>query len=187
MTASEHMSASREHSEQITGMHAHSVYGAGYPGWYSGGWYPWYYSWDPDVEHRGLAAAHREAAEQLNVEYTAACKQVPREVAASSLLDSFATATSRTENGVLFYLAAEAGPPEVVLAQLRCHRAWLRLAPTAEAVDSPLLVEGVTWMTHVGANGIEVMASARDERSIAELARRAGLLIERNHKRSAMR
>jgi hypothetical protein len=197
MTAAEHANAAREHSEQITGRHGYGVYNNPYPGsytnWRAGsGSYPWYYygsyySWDPDEEHRALAAAHRDAAEQLKLQYESACSLVPRGLEAMSPLDGFTTSTSPIEHGIVFHLSPQAGAPDVVLARLRCHRAWLRLAPNDVAADSPLLVEGVTWMTHAGANGVEVMATARDDRNRDELARRAALVVERTRKTSAAR
>lgn len=197
MTAAEHVGAAREHSEQVTGTHGHSLYGGAYLGSYGyyrpGPWgygygaYPWYYSWDPDEEHRALAAAHRDAAEQLKLQYESACMLIPRGLEATSPLDAFATSTSPIERGVVFQLSEQAGPPEAVLTQLRCQRAWLKLAPTEGAADNPLLVEGVTWMTHSGPNGVEVMATARDDRGRDELVRRAALVIERARKTSAAR
>lgn len=189
MTASQHLAAASEHSQQITGTRAHGGFIGGYPGWAYYGYrgfgysYPWHYTWDPDEEHRALAAAHRDAAEQLKLQYETACAAVPRALEASSLLDAFVSGGSPLDRGVVFHLSEQAGPPELVLAQLRCHRAWLQLSPTAEAADSPLLVEGVTWTTHAPASaGVEVMATAKDERSAAELRRRAALVIERARK-----
>jgi len=191
MTAAEHTAAAREHSEQVTGMRSHPYYPGPYYGnsWgygYGYGSYPWHYSWDPDEEHRSLAAAHRDAAEQLKLEYEAACTLIPRGLDARSPLE-LATSTSPFDRGVVFHLSEQAEPPEVVLTRIRCHRAWLQLAPNDAAADSPLLVEGVTWMTHAGARGVELMATARDDRGRAELARRAALVIEHANRPSAMR
>lgn len=182
MTAAEHLSAAREHSEQVTGAHVHAHQGL-YPGyasfpWYHHGSYPWYYAWDPDEEHRALAAAHRDAAEQLKLQYESACAAVPHGLEATSPLDAFAIAISPIDRGIVFHLSPQAGPPEIVLARLRCHLAWLRLAPTDAAANSPLLVEGVAWMTHAASTGVEAMATARDERGTHELARRAPLVLE---------
>lgn len=188
MTAADHVSAARGHSEQITGTHGHGGYlGYGSYPWYYYGSYPWYYSWDPDEEHRALAAAHRDAAEQLKLQHESACAGIPRGLEATSPIDAFATSISPLDRGVVFHLSPQAGPPEIVLAHLRCHRAWLKLAPTDAAATSPLLVDGVTWMTHASANGVEVMATARDDRGRDELARRARLVLERARKTSAAR
>lgn len=197
MVASQHFAAASQHS-QMVGTSAyrpapyyggwHGGYGPGYGYWgYGYGAYPWYYSWDPDAEHRALAAAHRDAAEQLKLQYETACASVPRSLEGSSPLDTFATSTSPIERGVVFHLSAQAGPPEIVLAVLRCHRAWLKLSPTDEAATSPLLVGGVTWMTHAGENGVDVMATTNDNEARVELLRRAALVLERNRKTSATR
>lgn len=190
MTAAEHTAAAREHSEQVTGMHGHAYYPGPYYGsrWGHGyGSYPWYYSWDPDEEHRALAAAHRDAAEQLKLEYEVACTLIPRGLEARSPLDAFTTSTSPFDHGIVFQLSEQAGPPEVVLAQIRCNRAWLKLAPSDAAANSPLLVEGVTWNAHAVANGVEVTATARDDHGRAEFVRRAALVIDRASKANAMR
>lgn len=200
MLASQHLAAASEHSRAVTGAYSAAPYyggwygygyGAGHGYWGYGGYgygsYPWYYSWDPDAEHRALAAAHRDAADQLKLQFETACASVPRALEASSPLDAFATSTSPIERGIVFRLSAQAGPPEVVLALLRCHRAWLALSPSDEATTSPLLVGGVTWMTHAGDSGIEVMATTDDSTARAELLRRAALVVERNRKPSAVR
>lgn len=183
MTAAEHLDNARSHSEKISGWRGtyRGVYGAHHHAGYWGpgfGWYPWYYSWDPDEEHRALAAAHRDAAEQLKLQFETACAYVPRGLEAESPLDA-ASSISTIPRGVVFHVPDTAGSPDGVLATLRCHRAWLQLAPNPGATDDPLLVEGVTWMTHAGGNDVEVMATARDDRSAAELARRSTLVLER--------
>lgn len=190
MMASQHLAASAEHSRAVTGRSQAPYYGwygyghgPGYGYWGHGyASYPWYYSWDPDAEHRALADAHRDAADQLKLRYETACAPVPKELHASSPLDAFATSTAPIERGVVFRLSPQAGDPEVVLAVLRCHRAWLALSPTDEAPTSPLMIENVSWMTHGDGPAVEVMATTDDTAARAELVRRAALLIERNRK-----
>lgn len=173
MTAAEHQAASGEHGEQVVGSGYH------HPTWsYSSGWYPWYY-WSPDDEHRELAQAHRDSAEQLKLQYEAACANLPRGADVSSPLDTSVGSVSPIEGGIAFHLAETAGPPDRVLAQLRCHRAWLKLAPTPGAAEDPLQVDGVTWLTRAGRGEIEVRATASAESARAELARRAAIVSER--------
>lgn len=176
MTAAEHHAAAREHSRQITNAPRGPGYGYGS--------YPWYYAWNPDTEHRELAEAHDAAAERLEAQFDRACAQIPRGLEAESPLDTFTVAVSPMPGGVVFHLAEGAGPPDDVLAQLRCHHAWLMLAPRPGAGDEPLLVAGTSWMTHSGHDGIEVMATVADERERGELARRAQIALERS--RAAM-
>ena len=173
MTAAEHHAAAREHAEMVTGSAYH------HPTWsYSSGWYPWYY-WSPDDEHRALAEAHRDSAEQLKLQYDAACATLPAGAAASSPLETSTMSTSPIEGGIVFHLGEAAGPPDRLLAQLRCHRAWLKLAPTPGAADDPLQVDGVTWLARAGRAEVEVRAIASGDSARAELARRAAIVSER--------
>lgn len=191
MTAAEHLDNARSHTEQISGWRGtyRGVYGGHHAGYWGpgSGWYPWYYSWDPDEEHRALAAAHRDAADQLKLQFEAACAYFPRGLEVESPLDSFTTSISAIPSGVVFHVSDRAGSPDAVLASLRCHRAWLQLAPNPAAANNPLLIEGVKWMTHAGRDDVEVMATARDDGAAAELARRSALTLERARRSSSQR
>lgn len=173
MTASEHLAQAREHSE------AARSEARTYPAPYSSSSYPWYYYWNPGEDHRALAAAHRDAADELRLSYEAACASVPRDRAASSPLDRYSRSMHAMAKGVVFHLHGDAGAPEAVLAELRCHRAWLMLEHTASQRDNPLLVPGIVFVVHAGGDGIEVMIGVDDLAQLPELTRRAQLTIER--------
>jgi hypothetical protein len=175
MTASEHMARAREHSEA-----------AGTdPRTYTSSSYPWYYYWDPKSDHRAIAEAHRDAADQLRLTYEAACVAVPRDSAATSPLDRYTRSIDPMPKGVVFHLAPEAGTPDAVLASLRCHRAWLMLGPPSSTADSPLLLNGIVLVVHAGASGIEVMVGVDNAAQLPELTRRARLTVEHAVARSA--
>jgi hypothetical protein len=173
MTASEHLAHARAHSEAAGGS-PHE-----YPSPYGTSSYPWYYFWDPSTEHRAIAEAHRDAADQLRLSYEAACAAVPRDTAGMSPLERHARSMDPLPRGVVVHLAAEAGTPDAVLAAIRCHRAWLLLEPRASSADSPLLVQGVVFVVHAGATGIEVMIGLDDPARVPELVRRTRLAVER--------
>ena len=173
MTAAEHQAAAREHSEMVSGSPYHHPMGS-----YSSGSYPWYY-WSPDDEHRALAQAHRDSAEQLKLQYEAACAGLSDRAAAASPLETSMVDTSPIEGGIAFHLVESAGPPDRLVAELRCHRAWLKLAPSAGAADDPLQLDGVTWLARGGNAGVEVLALASADSVRAELARRAAIVSER--------
>lgn len=180
MTATEHLAQARQESLRAA---ATGSRGYGYaPGPYTtpryfGYWYPWYYQWDPAAEHEALADAHRAAAEELQVRFDSACALVPRGLEATSPLAAYATRKHPLANGVVFQLAPEAGPPDAVLAGIRCHRAWLMLEPRAGIGDEPLLLDGVVFVTHAGATGTEVMLTVSDKTLLPELVRRASFVI----------
>lgn len=181
MTATEHLEQARQLSLRAAesgyrpGVYATGQYG-GPRSWSH--WYPWYYYWDPSTEYAALADAHRDAAEELQIRYDAACALVPRGLEATSPL-SYATGSSPLDNGVVLHLGDEAGPPDVVLAGLRCHRAWLMLEPREGVGDEPVLLGGVVFVAHAGAGGTEVMLTVPDAKRLPELQRRAGLVVER--------
>jgi hypothetical protein len=177
MTATEHLVEAREAAERAATAGPPGAYAYGPPGRWSH-WYPWDYYWDPAAEYAALAEAHRAAAEELRVRYESACALVPRGMEGTSPLEH-ATETSPLDNGVTFRLAAEAGPPDVVLAGLRCHRAWLMLEPRENADDEPLLLEGVILVARAGDAGTVVRLTVSDEKSVPELRRRAAATFAR--------
>lgn len=176
MTAAEHMTQAAEHgtvAAQSGGSYSGTPYSWNHP--YSGqGWYPWYYYWDPSIEHRRLAAAHASAAEAVKLEHQAACTGVPEPMQALSPFDVYTLDSERTPDGMILHLAPEAGPPEVLLVRMRCHRAWLRLAPRDDEPHDLIAVDGAKVVVHAGGRDtIEVMFSIKDPVALAELNRRA--------------
>ncbi len=181
MTATEHLEQAREASLRAsTGSRPGPYYASPYsaPRYWSH-WYPWYYYWDPSLEYAALADAHRAAAEELQIRFDSACALVPRGAEASSPLADYATGSAPLDTGVVIHLAPEAGPPDVVLAGLRCHRAWLVLEPRDGTDDEPLLLDGVVLVAHASDAGTEVMITVADEQAVLELQRRAAALLER--------
>jgi hypothetical protein len=188
MTAAEHMTEAAEHgtmAAQSGGPYAGTPHPWDRPGAYSGhGWYPWYYYWDPSIEHRRLAAAHVAAAEAVKLEYQAACTGIQETTQATSPLDIYALGSERLRDAVILHLAPEAGPPEVLLVRMRCHRAWLRLAPRDDEPNDLIAVDGAKIVVHAGGRDtIEVMFSIGDPVALSELDRRAQIAVLRAKQR----
>ena len=181
MTATEHLEQARHASLRATsGFRPGPYYASPYsaPRYWSH-WYPWYYYWDPAVEAAALAGAHRAAAEELQIRYDSACALVPRGLEGTSSLEKYATGSDPLDAGIVVHLAPEAGPPDVVLAGLRCYRAWLMLEPREGADDEPLLVDGVVLVAHAGDAGTEVMLTVTDKDAVPELQRRTSAALAR--------
>lgn len=143
-------------------------------------WYPWFYYWDPDLERARLATAGIQETQALELEYRAACNGIPERARARSLLDAYAVGSRRQRDSVTLHLAAEVGPPEALLVGLRCHRAWIRLIPRADARDDLLAVDGVTVVVHAGAHdGVDVLLSSDDPAVLGEIERRARMTVAR--------
>jgi hypothetical protein len=144
----------------------------------------WFGTWDTGSEHRRLAQIHRSAAAQLEVEYDAACRGSSAELASVSPLQRYAVGGSPTANGTLILLSAEAGPPDRLLAAMRCHRAWMMLGRT-DMDDCPLDLPGLHVSARGDASGIELTMTVDDAALVDELRRRAAHELETAQHRHA--
>lgn len=143
-------------------------------------WFPWFYYWDPELEHARLTAAGIEDGEAREREYHAACNEIPEHAQARSALDTYALDESRLRDGVMLHLASDVGPPEVLLVALRCHRAWLRVVRRAKAGDNVLALDGVKVVVSAGArDGVDVLISSDAPAVVTEIERRARVAIAR--------
>ena len=137
----------------------------------------WFGTWDTAAEHDRLAQVHRSAAAQLEAEYTEACGETPADVVSVSPLQRYAVGGSPTANGMLVLLSAEAGPPDRLLAAMRCHRAWMMLGRT-DMDDCPLDLPGLQVSARGDASGIELTMTVNDPSLVDELRRRAAHDLE---------
>lgn len=68
----------------------------------------------------------------------------------------------------------------MLLVALRCHRAWLRVAPHADAREDVLALDGVKLVVHAGArDGVDVLISGDAPTLVTEIERRARVAIAR--------
>jgi len=109
---------------------------------------PWRWSWDAGVDHERLAAIHRTAAAEIHAAYDEACAGKTYAEIATSPLQRYGRGGTNTADGVTLFLSPEAGPPERLLADIRCHRAWMMLAPS-NMETCPLDLAGL----HIDASG----------------------------------
>jgi hypothetical protein len=133
---------------------------------------PWSRVWDASTDHARLATIHRGEAAQLQAEFDEACGK--RDVAeiSTSPLTRYAIGGEPTVDGSVFYLSPDAGPPERLLADMRCHRAWMMLAPS-DMDECPLDLAGIEVNARGDATEITVEIRVKDPRLVDELHRRA--------------
>lgn len=137
----------------------------------------WFGTWDTATEHRRLAQIHRSAAAALQAEYEQACEDTPPDLVSVSPLQRYGISGTRTDDGVLVLLSASAGPPDRLLAAMRCHRAWMMLGRT-DMDDCPLDLPGIQVSARGDADGIELTISVPDRTLVPELQRRAAHDLE---------
>lgn len=142
----------------------------------------WYGMWDTSADHRRLVQLHRSAAAQIEAEYDEACGDLPAEVVSVSPLAHHAIGGIHAANGILMLLPVAAGPPDRLLAMMRCHRAWMMLGRN-DMDDCPLDLPGLRVSARADANGIELMMTVDDPSLIDELRRRAAHDLETARRR----
>lgn len=138
---------------------------------------PWTRSWDAAADHERLAALHRSKAEELHAAYTEACGTRGLEEVSVSPIQRHGMGGWNTQTGVVLYLRGTAGAPDRLLADLKCHRAWMMLAD-AGMDDCPLDLPGITLDVRGDREGITVLIGIRDATLVEELHRRAAHDLE---------
>lgn len=137
--------------------------------------FPWFRSWDGNAERARLARAGDVRA--LEAEYTAACGPgVSHRIIGSPLL-RFRTSSWNTSTGVVINLSTLAGPPETLLAELRCHLVGMALAPFGMD-DCPFDLEGLHIDARGDETGIQLIVTVRDPALVFELQHRLAKKIE---------
>lgn len=135
----------------------------------------WYRAWDTTSDHEHLADSHRSAAAQQHAVYDEACREVGEP--AVSPLQRFGIGGSPTTDGSIVFLSPDAGPPDRLLAAMRCHRAWMMLAD-AGMDECPLDLAGIHIQAHGDASGITIAITVRDKDLVSELQRRIARDLE---------
>jgi hypothetical protein len=135
----------------------------------------WRRSWDTAEDHERIAAYHRTMAAQITAEYDEAC---PGGAVTVSPLVRFGVGGSPTADGVTIFLSPEAGNPDKLMADMRCHRAWMMLQhePTMEVC--PLDLAGLSVEATGGKEGISVTLHVKDRALVPELQKRAAHDLE---------
>lgn len=180
MRASDHLEAAREHAEaaQRSGWPDHRAGADGSiassPG-VAGP--PWFYYWDPASDHARLAEVHRSQAAQIEADYQAACGDRPIADISVSPLAHHALGATEIANGTVVFLSNDAGTPEQLMAEMRCHRAWMMLG-RMNMDACPLDLDGIEVVAHNGDGAIEVMLTTTKPALVKELQRRVAIDVE---------
>ena len=109
--------------------------------------------------------------------YEEACGARSSSEVATSPIVRYGVGGSPTADGVVLYLSPQAGSPDHLMAELKCHRAWMRLAP-ANMEMCPLDLAGLLVDASGSAEGITLTLTVRDRSLIPELQRRAAHDLE---------
>ena len=139
---------------------------------------PWRRSWDTAGDHERMAALHRSEAAQIHDEFETACAgRAERDVSVSPLV-RYGVGGAQLPDGVTIYLVPEAGNPDKLMADMRCHRAWMMLQPAAGMDDCPLDLAGLTVEATGAKEGVSVNLRVKDPSLLPELRRRAAHDLE---------
>lgn len=176
LRANEHLDAARAHDEQAR-QSAMWPDAYGDRAAYS---IPWVRSWNATQEDERLASIHRSKAGELQAAYDEACGNRPMEQVSRSPLNKYGIGGWNTSTGVIMYLTADAGMPDEVMAAMKCHRAWMMLAP-AGMEDCPLDLPGIKVDARGDKEGITVSIVVEDPQLVEELHRRAAHELEAAH------
>lgn len=135
----------------------------------------WYRAWETSGDHDRIATVHRGEAGRISAAYDEECKGAGG--GSTSLVQRDGLGGAPTRDGFMVFLPADAGPPERLLAELRCHRAAMMLAETGTD-ECPLDLAGIQIEALGDASGITVEITVRDTRLVPELQRRAARDLE---------
>jgi len=142
---------------------------------------PWRRSWDTVADHERLAALHRSQAAQIHEEFEAACAgRSERDITVSPLV-RYGVGGTPIPDGVTIFLSPEAGNPDKLMADMRCHRAWMMLQPVASMDSCPLDLTGLTVEATGSKEGISVNLRVTDPALVPELRRRAAHDLEQGN------
>ena len=120
---------------------------------------------------------HRGHAAELQAAYEEACGSRGYADVSVSPLRRYATGGWNTSSGVIMYLDPSAGPPDRLLRDIKCHRAWMMLGPS-NMDDCPLDLPGIEIDARGEEGAITVALAVRDRALIGELQRRVALELE---------
>lgn len=138
----------------------------------------WYRSWNTSTDYERLARVHRSEAAALEAAYAEACGTRDLKKVVGSPLVRHRVGGWNTSTGVIVYLSPTAGSPETFLADLKCHRAWMMLAPASSMDSCPLDLPGLQIDARGDQEGITLVISAREPSMVFELQRRVAKQVE---------
>jgi hypothetical protein len=137
----------------------------------------WSRSFDTTQVQAQAARAHRGEAAALQAEFDEACRDRAFVDMSMSPLQRYGKGGTPTSEGVRVFLSSYAGKPDALMAEIRCHRAWMMLAPPVME-SCPLNLPGLRINAVGDANGVTVDISISNPDLVPELQRRTMLDLE---------
>lgn len=138
----------------------------------------WYRSWNTTTDYERLARVHRSEAAALEAAYVEACGTRDLKKVVGSPLVRHRTGGWNTKTGAVIYLSPTAGPAEVLLSDLKCHRAWMMLEPTNGMDNCPLDLPNLQIDARGDQAGITLVITSPDPANVFELQRRIAKQVE---------
>lgn len=137
---------------------------------------PWLRTWDTSAEHERLARIHRSEAAGIQAAYDEACRDRSGTDVTVSPLTRFGGTSWPTRTGVIVYLD-KVESPDALLTDLRCHRAWMMLAP-AGMDDCALDLPGLVLDARGDRDGVTLVITVSAPKLVPELQRRVAKQLE---------
>ncbi len=138
----------------------------------------WYRSWNTSRDYERLARVHRSEAAALEAAYAEACGTRELKKIVGSPLMRHRVGGWNTSTGVVVYLSPTAGTPEVLVADLKCHRAWMMLAPAGGMDNCPLDLPDLQVDARGDQAGVTLVITSREPSVVFELQRRVAKQVE---------
>ncbi len=132
----------------------------------------WYRSWNTTTDYERLARVHRGEAAALEAAYAEACGTRDLKKIVDSPLMRHRLGGWNTSAGVVVYLSPTAGTPEALVADLKCHRAWMMLAPAGGMDNCPLDLPNLQVDARGDETSITLVITSREPSVVFELQRR---------------
>jgi hypothetical protein len=138
----------------------------------------WFRTWDTAADHERLAAEHRSEAAALQAAYDEACGERHVEHVAISPLVRYRMGGWNTSTGAVVYLHPDAGSADELLASLKCHRAWMMLAPSPAMDSCPLDLPGLILDARGDGQTTTLVITVKEPKLVPELQRRIAKQLE---------
>ncbi len=137
----------------------------------------WVRTWDTYADQQRHARVHRGEAAALHAEYEEACRPYGLATSSVSPIQRYAIGGGPTATGVAIHLSRYAGTPDALMAELRCHRAWMMMGPV-EMDACPLDLPGLAIEARGQGDAVTLTISVDGDAARDELQRRTARDLE---------
>ena len=140
----------------------------------------WYYpiAFETTPKQMFDARVQNAQAAQIQSAFEVACANVAADRIRSSPLQRYGEGGTPLADGVAVILAPDAGSPDRVAEELRCHRAWAMLSRVPGMEDDPLDLPGLRVRMQDDPKGITLELRVTDPVLVPELQRRTARELE---------